>query len=117
MTLEELYRDVAIFNKSEPPIPDFLLYYDMAVRAILTRYPKKLLIPEGEYVTPESLEEGFALPDSFFFAVFYFVCASTRIDSRICDLLFEAADDRAEKAFRSIWREHARGKRLQGDRW
>ena len=70
-------------------------------------------MPEGEYVRPTSLSDGAALPDCFFYAILYFISGYATGD----DGLFDASDERAEDAFRKLWREHARGKRLRGDKW
>lgn len=113
MTLEELYEDVNIFCKGELTVPEFLLYYDMAVTRYLARYPRLLLMPEGEYVRPESLSEGVCLPDCFYHALTYYISGYFLAN----DALFDASDDRAEDAFRTLWRAHARGKRIRGDTW
>ena len=65
MDLKKLYGELTVLCGSEIPIYTFLTYLDMGVRDFLCRYPKKLIMPHGEYVTPESLSDGLALDDSF----------------------------------------------------
>ncbi len=113
MELEQLFFDTKLLCKGELSLADFLLYYDMGVNRFLTRYPKKLLLPHGEYVRPERLEGNFVLPDCFYFAILYFIGGIFLGN----EVMFADADKHAEEAYLSLWKEAARGKRLKGDRW
>ena len=113
MELEQLYMDANLLCNGELSLQEFLLYYDMVVSRILTRDPKRMILPEGEYVRPETLEGSCVLPDNFYFAILYFI-GGTVLGN---ECMFRDSDARADEAFRAIWREVARGKRLAGDRW
>ncbi len=113
MELKKLYRDAVILCKKELPLNDFLLWCDIAARAFLGRYPKKLLLPKGEYITPRSISDRLMIDTEFYNAVLYFVaggfCADAGYRSQ--------AEEAANAAYLKLWRESARGKRMKGDVW
>lgn len=113
MELEQLFFDTKLLCGGELSLAEFLLYYDMCMRRYLTLYPKKLLLPHGEYVRPERLEGSCDLPDSFYFAILYYISGIFLENAA----MFADADKHAEKAYLALWKEAARGKRLAGDRW
>ena len=113
MELEQLYLDANLFCKGELSQADFLLYYDMAVSRYLTRYPKKLLMPHGAYVRPQTLEGGAALPDGFYYAILCFIGGIVLGNQA----MYEDADRIADEAYTALWKASAHGKRMQGDKW
>ncbi len=113
MELKKLYSDLTVLLGTEVPLYSFLLYCDMGVRTLLCRYPKKLLLPVGEYCPPESISEALPIDERFYTALFWFVGGSVRGDA---DML-QKSEAAAEDAYRTLWRNAARGKRRKGDVW
>ena len=113
MELKKLYRDAAVLAKCEIPLNDFLLFCDMAARTFLAKYPKKLLLPKGQYSSPKSLADSLMISGEFYTAVLYFVAGSYLPDEKY----LEEGENAASSAYIKLWRENARGKRMRGDKW
>lgn len=113
MELKKLYGDLTVLLGTEIPLYSFLLYCDMGARGLLCRYPKKLLLPVGEYYTPESISDALPLAEEFYTSLLYFIGGSARGD----ESLLKKSEAMAEEAYRTLWRAHARGKRRKGDAW
>jgi len=106
MELKQLYKDAVVLCKTEIPLPDFLLQADVGARSILNRYPKKLVLGQGEYVTPLCLDDPFPLAEAFYTAILYRIAGD-----------LQTAEAEAEAAYKTLWRHAARGKRRKGDTW
>lgn len=113
MELKQLYKDATVLCKTEMPLPDFLLYCDMGARRYLNRYPKKLLLPHGEHIAPESISDSLALHEIFYNAMLYFIAGSFLAS----DACLARAENEADYAYRVLWRRAAYGKRRKGDAW
>ena len=113
MELKKLYRDTLVLCQSEIPLNDFLLFCDMAARTFLSKYPKRLLLPKGQYSTPRSLDASLMISTEFYTAVLYFAMGSFLHDEKYLKMSESAAND----AYIRLWRENARGKRRKGDEW
>ncbi len=113
MELKKLYRDAVVLCKRELSLNDFLLWCDIAARTFLSRYPKKLILPQGEYSTPRNLSDSLMIDGAFYSAVLYFVAGA------ICenDNYRSLGDTAAGEAYLKLWRDSARGKRMKGDEW
>lgn len=113
MELKKLYNDTVVLCKCEMPLHDFLLYCDIAARSLLAKYPKKLIMPDGEYISPEGISDALALDSEFYTAMLYFVAGS------FCgsENYLRESERAAEAAYLRLWRLSARGKRMKGDRW
>lgn len=113
MDLKKLYGDVCVQLKRELPIYEFLSYADLGIRALLCRYPKKLLLCRGEYTSPEDLNSSIALDAAFYTSLLYFVIGSANGDGTT----LEKSNSEAENAYKTLWKSAARGKRVACDRW
>ncbi|MBR5538431.1 MAG: hypothetical protein IKU61_00880 [Clostridia bacterium] len=113
MDLKKLYRDVTVLCREEIPLNDFLLYCDMAVRTFLAKYPKKYLLPKGQYSSPTSLSDSLMISGEFYNAVLYFVAGNCTLNEKQLEL----SEDAASNAYIKMWRENARGKHIRGDKW
>lgn len=113
MELKQLYKDLTVLCKTEMPLPDFLLHCDMSARRYLCRYPKKLLLPHGEYIAPETIGDSLALEESFYTAMLYCIAGSYLAS----EVYLARADAEAEDAYKTLWRRAAHGKRRKGDAW
>ncbi len=113
MELKKLYVDLSVLLGREIPIYAFLLYADMCARTLLCRYPKKLLLPVGEYTSPESLLDALPIDEAFYSALLYAIAGSAGGEENYT----KKSDAAAEEAYRTLWRVHARGKRRKGDAW
>lgn len=113
MDLKKLYGDLTVLLGREIPLYSFLLYCDMGARTLLCRYPKKLLLPVGEYSPPESLSDALPIAEEFYTAVLYYVGGSARRE----ESMLKKSEAAAEEAYRTLWRTAARGKRRKGDVW
>ncbi len=113
MDLKKLYGDVCVQLKRELPIYEFLSYADTGVRALLCRYPKKLLLGRGEYTSPEDLSASVALDGAFYTSLLYFILGSANGDGATLEKSFAEA----ESAYKTLWKSTACGKRMACDRW
>lgn len=113
MELKRLYRDCTVLAGREIGQNDFLLYCDIAARTFLAKYPKKLLLPKGQYSSPKSLADSLMISGEFYTAVLYFVVGSFLS----CEKHLKASEEAANSAYIKLWRESARGKRMKGDKW
>lgn len=113
MELKKLYRDTVILCKKEVPQHDFLLWCDMAARSFLSRYPKKLLLPHGEYISPAEMTDTLMLDEEFYTAVIYFA-AGNLVSS---ESYLKQSETLANAAYLKLWRRSAKGKRMRGDKW
>lgn len=112
MDIKRLYSDMCVFC-GEVPVYTFLTYCDMCARSLLQEYGEKLCVGEGEYMTPASLSDTFALDDAFYNAVLLFAAGKALGDEK----LFENSRAEAENAYKNLWRKAARGKRVLGVKW
>ena len=113
MELKKLYRDTVVLCKKEIPLPDFLLWCDVGARAFLSRYPKRFLLPKGEYVTPVSLSDPLMISSEFYTAIIYFISGNYLANEGY----IKNSENAASQAYLKLWREAARGKRMKGDKW
>lgn len=113
MELKKLYGDLTVLLGREIPTYTFLLYVDLCAQNLLCRYPKKLILPVGEYVPPRTLAEALPLADAFYTALLYAIAGSV-VEK---DAWITKSDTAAEEAYRSLWRADAKGKRRKGDAW
>ncbi|MBQ5389933.1 MAG: hypothetical protein IIU58_03405 [Clostridia bacterium] len=113
MELKKMYSDLSVLIGKEIPIYAFLLYADMCAGTLLCRYPKKLLMPVGEYSAPVDISDAIPLSDLFYTALLYGIAGSACGN----DSFLAKSDAAAEQAYRTLWRAHARGKRRKGDVW
>lgn len=113
MELKKLYGDLTVLIGTEVPTYSFLLYCDMGVRTLLGRYPKKLLLPVGEYCPPETLSDVLPIAEEFYTALLWFIGGSVRGEEN----MLKKSETAAEEAYRTLWRAAARGKRRKGDVW
>ena len=113
MDLKKLYGDVTVRLGGELPIYRFLSYMDTGVRALLCRYPKKIIIGRGEYTSPEDLSASVALNGAFYTFLLYFILGSANGDRAMLEKSYAEADS----AYKTLWKGAARGKRIACDRW
>ena len=113
MELKQLYKDMVLLCKTEVTLPTFLLQADLAARRLCNRYPRKLVLGDGVYVPPLSVEDAYAVGEAFYAAVLYSVAGGC-----LGNADYQAiADAEAEEAYKALWRASARGKRRKGDVW
>ena len=110
MELKTLYTDLTVLTEQETPLYAFLLSYDLAVRSLLCRYPKSVLLPDGEYTTAASPEESFPLAEVFVPAVLYLTAGELSGDKTMT----AKGEALADKAYLAAWRERVRGKHRRG---
>lgn len=113
MELKQLYKDTVVLCKTEVTLPTFLLQADLAARRLCNRYPKRLVLGQGEYITPLAASDAYAVDDAFYTAVLYRIAGSV-LGSAEFSALADAAE---EDAYKALWRAAARGKRRKGDVW
>ncbi len=113
MELKKLYRDLMLLCEREVSLADFLLYADIGARGILARYPKRLVLPKGEYSSPANISDPLMISGEFYTAVLYFAAGSILSDEK----LLKKSEEEAKCAYLKLWREAARGKRMRGDKW
>ncbi len=113
MDLKKLYGDCTVLCGSEPPLYTFFVHLDMGVRALLARYPKKLLFSEGEYAPPETLSDELGLREEFYLPLLCFVACRNGGDKALDKTFSESA----EAAYLGLWRKQARSLRRKGDVW
>ena len=113
MELTQLYKDTVLLCKTEVTLPAFLLQADLAARRLCNRYPKKLVLGQGEYIPPLAVGDAYAVDDAFYTAVLYRIAGDVLGDAAMTRL----ADAAEEDAYKSLWRASARGKRRKGDVW
>ena len=113
MELKKLYRDATMLARCEIPQNDFLLFADMGARTLLSKYPKKLLLPKGQYSSPKSITDTLAISGEFYNAMIYFIAGSYLSNEKY----LEESGEAASYAYIKLWRESARGKRIKGDKW
>ena len=113
MDLKKLYTDILALLGTELAIFKFLAFCDMGAREIIARYPKKITVGVGEYLSPESLDSSFALNEEFYLAMLYYVLGCSKGEESLLTKSKESAED----AYLTLWREKAKGKRIAKDRW
>lgn len=113
MELKQLYKDLTVLIGTEIPLPVFFVHCDLCARRYLRRYPKKLLLGAGEYISPENINDALAVDESFYGAVLYAIAGSYLGDAAYA----ARADGEAEDAYKALWRKSVRGKRRKGDAW
>lgn len=112
MELKTLYTSLGVLLNREVPLYAFLLSYDLAVRALLCRYPKSVLLPDGEYTAATSPEDSFPLADAFFPAVLYLTAGELSADKAMT----AKGEELADRAYLTAWRDRMRGKHRKGGR-
>ncbi|MBQ8837604.1 MAG: hypothetical protein IJ002_08910 [Clostridia bacterium] len=112
MDIKKLYADTCILA-GEVPIYSFLTYCDICARSLISAYGEKAVLGEGEYATPASLSDAFAVDDAFYNAVLLFAAGKVGVD----DGLLEKSKTEADAAYRALWRKAAKGKRIMGVTW
>ena len=113
MDLKKLYKDTLVLLGKEIPIYTFLTYFDMGARALLCRYPKKLLIGKGEYTTPETLDSSAVLDVIFHTSLIYYIAGMVTGDAE----LIKKSEYEASGAYITLWRQTAKNKTVKCDRW
>lgn len=113
MDLKKLYKDITVLCGRELPVYTFLTLCDMCAGALLCRYPKNIVVGKGEYITPENLESSFSVDSAFYTAVVCHIIGSINNDGE----KLKQSETEAEKAYLSLWKRAAHGKRKKCDRW
>ncbi|MBQ6892644.1 MAG: hypothetical protein IJN48_00415 [Clostridia bacterium] len=112
MDIKKLYSDACILV-GEIPVYSFLTHCDMFARSAIAKYGNNFAVGEGEYTSPDSLSDSFAIDDAFYNAALFY--AAGRASGN--DQLQKKSDNEAEIAYRSLWRKNAKGKRIMGVNW
>ena len=109
MDLKKLYKDICVLA-CEMPIYSFLTYCDMFARHVIAAYGKPYAIGDGEYSTPETLSDSYAIDDAFYNAALFYIAGQASASGE----LLAKSEAEAQNAYRTRWRAAARGKRIKG---
>ena len=110
MDIKKLYADLCAAI-GEIPLYTFLLYADMFARMLISKYGIGYAIGVGEYVSPGSLEDSFAVCDEYYHAAFLYIKAAVRGEDTA------KSEFAADKAYLTLWRKESKNKRLIREVW
>lgn len=113
MNLKKLYAAVVGEVDEDLTLYRFLFAVDMAMGALLCTVPQAVLLCGGEYRAPETAEEQLCLSAPFRIPFITYLCGYLQKD----EAQMQRAKELADRAYLSLWRERAKGKRLKGEKW
>ncbi|MBQ7660988.1 MAG: hypothetical protein IJS44_02915 [Clostridia bacterium] len=113
MNLKKLYTALLCEVDEDLTVNRFLFAVDAAMGAMLSAAPPADVLCGEDYRAPETLEDPLDLTAPFRAPFIAYLCGCLQKD----EAKMKNAQALADRAYLSLWRARAKGKRLKGDRW
>jgi hypothetical protein len=111
MYIKDIYESVNAISPS--PQPRFLGYLDLTVRSLIAKYGIRRVINDDAYTKPIDINGDIAVKDEYLNAVIsniLFLLSGN--DNYRADYVYEA-----DNAYKTVWREQAKNKKIVGEDW